>query len=54
VALVLSKAARANRMIPTATQVSAAMQETTRNFSGVHDRGMGYGILNVKDLLKEF
>jgi endonuclease G len=54
VALVLSKAARAGRTIPTATQVSAAIQETTKNFSGVHDRGQGYGVLNVKGLLAEF
>lgn len=54
VALVLSKVARAGRTVPTATQVSAAIQETTKNYSGVHDRGQGYGVLNVKALLAEF
>ena len=54
VALVLSKVARAGRTIPSATQVSAAIQETTKNFNGVYDRGLGYGVLNVKALLAEF
>jgi subtilisin family serine protease len=54
VALVLSKVARAGRTTPSATQISAAIRETTKNYSGVHDRGQGYGVLNVKALLDEF
>jgi endonuclease G len=54
VALVLSKVARSGRTAPSATQISAAIRETTKNYSGVHDRGHGYGVLNVNKLLAEF
>ena len=54
VALVLSKVARSQRSVPSATQISAAIRETTKNYSGVHDRGHGYGVLNVEGLLAEF
>ncbi len=54
VALVLSKVARSGRTTPSATQISAVIRETTKNYSGVHDRGHGYGVLNVKGLLAEF
>ena len=54
VALVLSKVARSGRTTPSATQISAAIRETTKNYAGVHDRGHGYGVLNVKALLAEF
>ena len=54
VALVLSKVARSGRTTPSATQISAVIRETTKNYSGVHDRGHGYGVLDVKALLAEF
>jgi endonuclease G len=54
VALVLSKAARSGRTPPSATQINAVIRETTKNYSGVHDRGHGYGVLNVQALLAEF
>jgi len=53
IALVLSKAVRTGRSAPSATQIGAAIGETTTNFNGVHDRGHGYGTLNVKALLAE-
>jgi endonuclease G len=54
VALLLSRMAKGPQPLPTATQISSVLREKTINYSGIWDRGQGYGVLDVKALLEAF
>ena len=53
VALVLSRRHKKNAQV-NALQVRAALIRTAKNFTGRHDKGFGYGVLNVRDFLNQF
>jgi subtilisin family serine protease/tetratricopeptide (TPR) repeat protein len=53
VALALSKMARSGRT-KNSQQIIAIIRRTTKNYHGVHDRGHGFGVLDVKAFLAEF
>jgi endonuclease G len=54
VALLLSRAAKTQQPIPTATQTASALRRKTRNYNSRWDPGQGYGVLDVKALLAAF
>jgi endonuclease G len=54
IALLLSRMKKSGQPVPAATQISAALRQKTRNYTGVWDRGQGFGVIDVAGLLAAF
>lgn len=54
IALLLSRLKGQGRPIPSSSQIASAICQKTRNGNGRHDRGQGYGVVDVAALLAAF
>ena len=50
IALLLSKAAKSGRPLPTTSQVATLLRHTTRDYKGIWNDVQGYGVIDVTKL----
>jgi endonuclease G len=54
IALLFSYLVNQGRSVPNAAQVRAAISQMTQNYNGRHNPGMGFGVLDVENLINAF